>query len=40
MNEARILQRLNHPNIIRLYELSDDGTYTNADGSTKRYIFV
>lgn len=36
LNESKILQKLNHPNIVRLYELRDDGNYVRADGSSKK----
>lgn len=37
MNESKILQKLNHPNIVHLYELRDDGNYVYPDGTSKKY---
>jgi serine/threonine protein kinase len=37
MNESKILQKMNHPNIVHLYELRDDGNYIYPDGSSKKY---
>ena len=36
MNESKILQKLNHPNIVHVYELSDQGNYVKPDGSQKK----
>ena len=40
LNESKILQQLDHPNIVKLYELSDDGVYTLANGQTKKYSAI
>ena len=36
ITEAKILQTLDHPNIMHVYELREDGVYTKPDGSTKK----
>jgi len=35
INEANILQNLNHPNIIKIYELSDKGHHITSKGTEK-----
>ena len=38
LNEAQILQQLDHPNIIKIYELSDQGHKIKKDGTEKKGI--
>jgi len=37
LNETKVLSELDHPNIIKLYNMSNDGLYTKADGKSKKY---
>lgn len=36
VNEGKILMTLDHPNIMKVYELREDGNYVKADGTTKK----
>jgi serine/threonine protein kinase len=38
-NEAQILLQLNHPNIIKIYELKDNGVYTKKDSTQNINVF-
>jgi len=40
VNEGKILMTLDHPNIMKVYELREDGNYVKADGTTKKVLYA
>ena len=40
LNETKVLQELEHPNIIKLYNMSNDGLQTKPDGRTKKVMYA
>lgn len=40
LNETKVLKNLDHPNIIKLKEVKDDGEYVRPDGTSKSVMFA
>ena len=40
LNETKVLKTLDHPNIIKLKEVTDEGKYTRPDGTSKNVMFA
>ena len=40
LNETKVLSSLDHPNVIKLYNMSDKGVYTKPDGRTKTVMYA
>lgn len=38
INEHKLLKEIDHPNIIKIIEMNDNGEYKKANGKNKRYF--